>query len=81
VVEDVGEVAAVTSMCGSTLGVVGVGRSTRAGEGVRRRRGLRPNHDEIVQLVGLKGLTRLHRGGTRKELENGARTYLVHIRR
>jgi hypothetical protein len=58
VVKDVGEAAVVTSMCGSTLGVVGVGRSTCAGGGVRQRRGHRPNHGEIVQLVGSGGLTR-----------------------
>ena len=58
VVEGVGEVVTVTPMCGSSPGMVGVGRSTCAGGGARRRRGLRPNHGEIVQLVDSGGLTR-----------------------
>ena len=43
VVGDVGEVLRVTSMCGSPSGMVGVGRSTCAGGGARRRRGVWPN--------------------------------------
>jgi hypothetical protein len=42
VVEGVGEVMTGTQMCGSSPGIVGVGRSTCAGGGARRRRGLRP---------------------------------------
>jgi hypothetical protein len=42
-VDDVGEVAAVTSMCGSPSGMAGVGQTPGAGGGARRRRGLRPN--------------------------------------
>jgi hypothetical protein len=63
------------------VGVVEVGRSTCAGGGVRRRRGLRPNHGEIVQLVGSGGFTSFHIGGTWKELEKGAETYSVHVLR
>jgi hypothetical protein len=37
VVEGVGEVVTVTSMCGSSPGMVGVGRSTCTGRGARRR--------------------------------------------
>jgi hypothetical protein len=44
VVEDVGEVSGITAMCGLPSGMVGVGRSTCAGGGARRRRGVRPAH-------------------------------------
>jgi hypothetical protein len=81
VAEGVGEVVMVMSMCESSPGMVGVGRSTCAGWGARRRRVFRSAHGAIVQLVGLGGLTRLHRGGTWKEFENGAETYPVHVRR
>jgi hypothetical protein len=37
VVKGVGEVVTVTSMCGSLPGMVGVGRSTCADGGARRR--------------------------------------------
>jgi hypothetical protein len=52
VVEDAGEVLRVTAMCGSPSGMVGVGRSTCAGGGARRQRGIRPAHGAIVQLNG-----------------------------
>jgi hypothetical protein len=71
----------VTSMCGSSPGMVGVGRSTCAGGWVRRWRVFRLAHSAIVQLVSLEGFTRWHRGGTWKEFENGAETYPIHIRR
>jgi hypothetical protein len=64
VVDGVGEVAAITSRYWSASEVVGVGQSTRTGRGVCRRRVFRPAHGKIVQLVGLGGLTRLHRVGT-----------------
>jgi hypothetical protein len=41
---------AVTSMVGSTLAVVGVGRTSCAGEGAHRRRVFRPNHDGRIRL-------------------------------
>jgi hypothetical protein len=81
VTEGVGEVVTVTLMCGSSPGMVGVGRSTCAGGGVCRWRVFWPAHSVIVQLVSLGGLTRWHRGGTQKEFENGAETYSVHVRR
>jgi hypothetical protein len=43
----------VTLRYGSASEVVGDGRSTCAGGGVRRRRVSRSAHGEIVQLVGL----------------------------
>jgi hypothetical protein len=57
VVEGVGEVLRVTAMCGSPLGMVGVGRSTCTGGGARRRRGIRPAHGAIVQLNGSESFT------------------------
>jgi predicted dehydrogenase len=78
---EVGEVTAVTLRYGSASEVVGVGWSTCAGGGVRQRQVLWPAHGEIVQLVGSGGLTKWRRGGTREELENGAETYPVHVRR
>jgi hypothetical protein len=52
VVEDVGEVSGITTMCGSLSEMAGVGRSTRVGGDARRRRGVRPGHGEIEQLDG-----------------------------
>jgi hypothetical protein len=43
VVDDVGEVTAVTSVCGLSSGMAGVGRTSCAGEGARRRRVFCPN--------------------------------------
>jgi hypothetical protein len=51
VVEGVGEVLTITPMCGSSPAMVGVGRSTCAGGRTHRRRGFRPAHGAIVQLV------------------------------
>jgi hypothetical protein len=58
VVEGVGEVLTVTPMCGSSPAMVEVGRSTCAGGQARRRRGFRPAHGAIVQLVSSGGSTR-----------------------
>jgi hypothetical protein len=58
VVEDVGEVPRITAMCGSPSGMVGVGRSTCAGGGARRRRGVRPYQGAIDQLNGSGSFTR-----------------------
>jgi hypothetical protein len=58
VVEGVGEVLRVTAMCGSLSGMVGVGRSTCAGGGARRRRGVRPNQGTIGQSNGSVSFTR-----------------------
>jgi hypothetical protein len=49
VVEGVRKVLRVTAMCRSPLGMVGVGRSTCADGGARRRRGVRPNQGTIGQ--------------------------------
>jgi hypothetical protein len=57
VVEDVGEVLRVTTMCGSPSGMVGVGRSTCAGGDARRQRGIRPAHGAIVQSNGSESFT------------------------
>jgi hypothetical protein len=43
VVNDVGKVTAVTSVCGLSSGWVGVGRASCAGRGARRWRVFRPN--------------------------------------
>ena len=51
-VEDEGEVAGITTVCGTPSEMAGVGRSTRAGGDARRRRGVRPSHGEIDQLDG-----------------------------
>jgi hypothetical protein len=48
VVSDVGEVTAVTSVCGSASGVAGAALATSAGGGGRRRLLLRPNHGSGV---------------------------------
>jgi hypothetical protein len=50
VVSDVGEVTAVTSVCGSASEVVGAVLATSAGGGGRPRLLLRPNHGGGVQL-------------------------------
>jgi hypothetical protein len=52
---EVGEVTAVTSMCGLPSEVAGAGGSTHAGGGDRRRRGIRPNHSEIAQSSESRG--------------------------
>jgi hypothetical protein len=55
---EVGEVTAVTSRCRSASEMAGVGRSSCAGGGVRRRRLFQPAHGEIVQLVGSGSFTK-----------------------
>jgi hypothetical protein len=72
VVEGVGEVVTVTSMCGSSPGMVGVGRSTCAGGGARRRRGLRPIQGSRVQLNQSVSFTRGQGRHVCKELKNGS---------
>jgi hypothetical protein len=47
--DDVGEVAAVTSVCGSSSGMAEVGRTSSAGGEAHRRRGFQPNHGGMVQ--------------------------------
>jgi hypothetical protein len=57
VVSDVGEVTAVTSVCGLASEVVGVDLATSAGGGGRRRLLLRPNHGGRVQLKRTRSST------------------------
>jgi hypothetical protein len=52
-----GEALAVTAMYGSTAGMAGIARSTRAGGCPRRRRVCRPNHDDLVQSKGTVSFT------------------------
>jgi hypothetical protein len=68
-------------MCGLPSGMVGVGRSTCAGGDARRRRGVRPVHDAIVQLNGSESFTKEQGRGVREELKNGSPESLVHVHR
>jgi hypothetical protein len=72
VVDDVGEVAAVTSVCGSSLGMAGVGRASCAGGEARRRRGFRPNHGDIAQTSESGSFTGGQGGHGCKESKNGS---------
>jgi hypothetical protein len=60
--------------------VVGAGWSTCAGEGARRRRGIRPAHGAIVQLNGSGSFTRGQGRHARKEFENGSPDCSVYAR-
>jgi hypothetical protein len=80
VVEDVGDVAMVTLVCGSSSGMVGVGRSTCAGGGARRRQGIRPAHDEIAQTSESRGFTGGQGSHRHKELKNGSPGSSVYVR-
>jgi hypothetical protein len=80
VVEGVGEVVTVTPMCGSSLGIVGVGRSTCAGGGARRRRGLRPIQGDRVQLNQSVSFTRYQGRHGREELKNSSPDSSVYAR-
>jgi hypothetical protein len=71
---------AITSRCRSSAMVVGVGRSTRAGGGARRRRGIRPNQGSIVQLNGSRSFTRGQGRHVREEFENGSPDCSVYAR-
>jgi hypothetical protein len=72
VVDDVGEVTAVTSVCGSVSEMAGVGRSSHAGGGARRRRVIRPNHGAKAQSSELGSFTGSQGGCRRKDLVNGS---------
>jgi hypothetical protein len=72
VVKGIGEVVMVTPMCGSSQGIVGVGRSTCAGGVARRRRGLRPILGDRVQLNRSVSFTRYQGRHGREELKNGS---------
>jgi hypothetical protein len=62
----------ITSRYGSSAVVVGVGRSACAGEGARRRRGIRPAHSAIIQSNGPGSFTRDQERYAREEFENGS---------
>jgi hypothetical protein len=62
----------ITSRCGSSAMVVRVGRSTCAGGGARRRRGIQPNQGGTVQLNGSGNFTRGQGRHAREEFENGS---------
>jgi hypothetical protein len=81
VVEDVGEVSRITTVCGSPSGMAGVGRSTCAGGDARRRRGVGPAHDEIDQLDGSKRFMGCQRRYGCKELGGDSPVSSVHARR
>jgi hypothetical protein len=80
VVDDVGEVTAVTSVCGSVSEVVGVGRTSCAGGGARRQRVIRPNHVGIVQSSELGSFTGNQGGCRHKEFANGSPGSQVFVR-
>jgi hypothetical protein len=71
---------AITSRYGSSVMVVGVGRSTCAGGGARRWWGIRPNHGAIVQLNGSGSFTRDQGRCVREEHENGSPDCSVYAR-
>jgi hypothetical protein len=81
VVEVVGEVLRVTAMCGSLSGMVGVGRSTCAGRGARRQRGVRPNQGTIDQSNGSESFTRDQGRCVCAELKNDSPDFSVYARR
>jgi hypothetical protein len=81
VVEGVGEVLRVMAMCGSPSGMVGVGRSTCAGGGAHRQRGVRPNQGTISQSNGSVSFTRNQGRHVCMESENDSPDCLVYMRR
>jgi hypothetical protein len=81
VVEDVGEVSGITTVCGSSSEMAGVSRSTHAGGDARRRRGVRPGHGEIEQLDGSESFTGCQIRYGCKELVGDSLDSSVHARR
>jgi hypothetical protein len=71
---------AITSRCGSSAVVVGVGWSTCACGGAHRRRGIQPAHSAIVQLNGSKSFSRGQGRHVREEFENGPPDCSVYVR-
>jgi hypothetical protein len=71
VVDDVGEVAAVMWMCGSSSGMARVGRTSCAGGEARWRRGSRPNHGGIAQSSESRSFTGGQGSRRREQLDNG----------
>jgi hypothetical protein len=80
VVDDIGEVTAVTSVCGSSSGMVGVGRTSCADGEARRRRGSQPNHGGIAQSSELERFTRGQGSRRCKQLDNGVPGSPVYVR-
>ena len=80
-VEGEGEVAGITTVCGTSTEMAGVGRSTHAGGDARWRRGVRPGHGEIEQLDGSERFTGCQRRCGRKELVGDSLDSSVHVRR
>jgi hypothetical protein len=78
---EVRESLAITSRCGSPTMVVGGGRSTRAGGGACRRRGVRPNQGTIDHINGSGSFTRDQGRCVREEFKNGSPDCSVHARR
>jgi hypothetical protein len=68
-------------MCGSPSGMVGVGRSTCAGGGARRRRGVRSNQGTIDQSNGSESFTRDQGRCVCEELKNNSPDCSVYVRR
>jgi hypothetical protein len=68
-------------MCGSPSGMVGVSRSTFAGGGARRRRGVQPNQGTIGQSNGSVSFTRDQGRCACKESENDSLDCSVHTRK
>jgi hypothetical protein len=68
-------------MCGSPSGMVGVGRSTCAGGGARRRRGVQPIHGTIDQSNGSESFTGDQGRCVREELKNSSPDCSVYVRR
>jgi hypothetical protein len=81
VIEGVGEVLRVTAMCGSPSGMVGVDRSTCAGGGARRRRGVRPIQGTIDQSNGSESFTRDQGRCVWEDLKNDSPDCSVYARR
>jgi hypothetical protein len=81
VVEGEGEVAGITTVCGTPSEMAGVGRSTRAGRDARRRRGDWPGHGEMVQSNRSGRSTGCQRRHERKELVGDSLDSSVHARR
>jgi hypothetical protein len=75
------EVLAVKARYGSTAVVVGIGRSTCAGGWTRRRRVLRPNHDDIGQSKGTGSFIGCWWVDTCKELKNNSPWSSVYVHR
>jgi hypothetical protein len=81
VVKGVGEVLRVTAMCGSPSGMVGVDRSTCAGGGAHRRRGVRPIQGTIDQSNGSESFTRNQGRCVCEELKNESPDCSVYARK